>query len=98
MLNFALAWLKYDQKNRQKFSKNLLQKVHLGRLSRNRLTGLQLELKAAPGCQSLIGEVLKLMDTKKEVSIPLEVSHSDFFAKRGQLPVKVSIIYSIDLS
>ena len=92
MLNFALAWLKYDQKSRQKFSKNVLQKVHLGLLSQDRLIALQLEMKAAPGCKTLIGDVLKLMNTKNDVTIPLEVSHPELFAERGHLPLKVSAI------
>ncbi|XP_072036700.1 kelch-like protein 25 isoform X2 [Amphiura filiformis] len=85
VLDLVLAWVKYDQINRKMHAEKVMKKVHLGLLPRNRLTTLCSEMCWSPECKELIEKVLKLMDSKEEVGVPLEYSHYQWFGTRSEM-------------
>ncbi|XP_072035461.1 kelch-like protein 25 [Amphiura filiformis] len=91
VVDLALAWLKHNPDKQQEYAKQLLQKIHLGVLSRERLTTLLSETVGLPGCKELIEAVLKLMDTKDDVTIPLDLTHPEWFAARKEMIVNTLI-------
>ena len=90
VLDLTLAWLKYDEENRQQHAQKLLKKVHLGLVPQDSLASVAPTIAGFPGCKELIEEVLKLVDARAEVTVPLEISHSRWFANRKEVPVNVS--------
>ncbi len=93
VLNLALSWLQLEfdeMEDRLQHTKTVLNKVHLGLLPRDRLTGLLSELAPFPECKELIEEILKLLDSKNEVTVPLSMSHPQWFSARTEMIVNVS--------
>ncbi|XP_072037327.1 uncharacterized protein [Amphiura filiformis] len=90
VLNLALTWLKFDE-NRQQYTKKVMKKVHLGLLPRERLVALLTDVEESPECKNLICDVLKLLDSKDDISVPLSMSHPQWFSPRKEMVINALI-------
>ena len=92
ILQCAVNWLNHDWNRRKTHALEIMKKIRLGRAPADELKKiLGEEMLSIPECKGMVEEVLKLHAATKETaaSVPLYISHPDFFATRNTVTVGV---------
>ena len=93
ILQAAVSWLKFDWEKRKVHAVDLLKKIRLGLVPRERLRDiLGDELLAIPECKGMVEEVIKLGVTKETASPSLMESHPELFASRNTITANICVV------